>query len=263
MAIYDYETLHGFDPASVDPDKYRLKRKFSGNPKVAEYQCEYGLSQFKLKTFDGDTAIECVGVLEEMPEFSFTVDYTDGPGVLWQDMLQQFMTNDLFNLVNAIGSASTGSGWKNLLQGGSWTKKIYNGYNPGTIPLKFKIFSADSLRQSTPQHWIDCLSKYAAISNKNTFTFEQAGTNIFTGLSNVSGTSKKAVSETIKILNKDNEPEGKKEQTTYEEDKEKARKEKDELDEYLKKFNLLHGVVNIVFNMIILLKNLLLLCMNL
>lgn len=233
MAIYDYEVLPGFLPSSVDQDKYRLKRKFAGNPKNPIPECEYGLSRFQLNTFDENTEIICKGVLEEMPEISFSVDYTDGPGTLWQDMLQQFMSNDLFNLVNAIGSANTGGEWTNLLNGGSWTKKIYNGYNPGTIQLKFKIFTADTLYQTPALDWIKYLSRYAAISNKNTFTFERARKNITSGLNNVSQTSYDMASEHLRLANKDNEKSKQENKSVIEEDVDKAKKDRDEFLRYI------------------------------
>lgn len=201
MSIFDYELVNRSNSVTeVD----RLKQKFVGNPKIETGIFEDGLSRFQLNTFDGNTEIINTGLLEEMPEFTFSVDYTDGPGTLWQDMLQEFMENDLFNIINAIGAANSNNGWKNIMQGGSWTKKVYNGYNPGSISLKFKVFTDDNLGQTSAQTWIDRLNKYAAISNKNSFSFNQAFKNIESGLGNVKGSTSKLVQEFMKLMNKDN-----------------------------------------------------------
>ena len=171
MAIYDYETLQETDPTEME----RLKKKFAGNPPVND--SNYGLSRFQLTTYDGEVPVNLIGVLEELPEFTFNIEYSDGPGTLWQDMLQQFTSNDLFNTINAIGAA-TGTSWTNFVKAGSWTKKIYNGYNPGSIDLKFKIFTADTLGQTLPNDWINGLRKYASISAKNQFDFAGALKNV-------------------------------------------------------------------------------------
>jgi hypothetical protein len=225
MAIYDYETLQETDPTEME----RLKKKFAGNPPVND--SNYGLSRFQLTTYDGEVPVNLIGVLEELPEFSFNVDYADGPGTLWQDMLQQFTTNDLFNTVNAIGAA-TGTNWINFVKAGSWTKKIYNGYSPGSIDLKFKIFTSDTLGQTLPNDWINGLRKYAAISAKNQFDFAGALKNVSTGLENVEGTAQYMGNTFMEHYNKDN-PKKAEEQTANEKDLAEKERDRKNLETFL------------------------------
>lgn len=225
MAIYDYETLQETDPTEME----RLKKKFAGNPPVND--TNYGLSRFQLTTYDGEVPVNLIGVLEELPEFSFNVDYADGPGTLWQDMLQQFTTNDLFNTVNAIGAA-TGTNWINFVKAGSWTKKIYNGYSPGSIDLKFKIFTSDTLGQTLPNDWINGLRKYAAISVKNQFDFAGALKNVSTGLENVEGTAQYMGNTFMEHYNKDN-PKKAEEQTANEKDLADKERDRKNLETFL------------------------------
>lgn len=225
MAIYDYETLQETNPTEME----RLKRKFAGNPPVND--SNYGLSRFQLTTYDGEDPVNLIGVLEELPEFTFNVDYSDGPGTLWQDMLQQFTSNDLFNTINAIGAA-TGTNWTNFVKAGSWTKKIYNGYSPGSINLKFKIFTADTLGQTLPNDWINGLRKYASISAKNQFDFAGALKNVSTGLQNATGTAQYMGNTFMEYYNKDNEGQ-KQEKSANEKDIEKKKKDREDLTNFL------------------------------
>ena len=195
----NYDIIEGIKLMSV---RDRLKQKFVGPSDANDNKT--GLSKFVLTTFDGDTPVQLVGLLDEMPEISFSVEYTDGPGAIWQDLLQEFMENGLFTLVNAIGSANFDESWKNLIHAGSWTKKVYNGYNPGAINLKFKIFSADTLGQTSAERWIEFLGKYAAISSKNEFSFSQAFENIQNGLKNMSTMGKDVGNEILKLKNSEN-----------------------------------------------------------
>ena len=195
----NYDIIEGIKLMSV---RNRLKQKFVGPSDANDNKT--GMSKFVLTTFDGDTPVQLVGLLDEMPEISFSVEYTDGPGAIWQDLLQEFMENGLFTLVNAIGSANFDESWKNLIHAGSWTKKVYNGYNPGAINLKFKIFSADTLGQSSAERWIEFLGKYAAISSKNEFSFSRAFENIQNGLKNMNTMGKDVGNEILKLKNSEN-----------------------------------------------------------
>lgn len=149
-----------------------------------------GISKFKLSTIDEGKTIALYGLLNELPEFSFEVDYVDGPGGVWQDTLNSFFRNDITDLVNLIG-ADSNTGYKNMVKAGSWTKKIYNGYKPGSIPLKFRIYTTDTLGQSDPKLWIDSLTKYATINSGSTYSIQQQLYNFFSGLKNISDTGKK------------------------------------------------------------------------
>lgn len=126
-----------------------------------------GVSKFHLATMDGETPVVLTGLLTELPEMSFTVNYEDGPGNEWQDTIANFTGNSLMQIVNALGSANQGAEWKNLVKVGTWTKKVYNGYSISNIPLKFRIYPSDTLGQSSFDKWFLNLRRFAAISKEN------------------------------------------------------------------------------------------------
>ena len=155
------------------------KRNFAG-PKI-EHDSKTGLSHFILSTTDILSArpeiIQLHGLLSDLPEISFTVNYEDGPGNEWQDILSNFMANDLMAIFNTIGAK--GAGFKNIVKAGSWTKKVYAGYAPSTIPLKFRIYTRDTFGQSSAEMWKKYLIKFASINDGNKFEIDTAAKNIF------------------------------------------------------------------------------------
>lgn len=155
------------------------KRNFVG-PKI-EHDNKTGLSHFILSTTDilsvRPEIIQLHGLLSDLPEISFTVNYEDGPGNEWQDILSNFMTNDLMAIFNTIGAK--GAGFKNIVKAGSWTKKVYAGYAPSTIPLKFRIYTRDTFGQSSAEMWKKYLIKFASINDGNKFEINTAAKNIF------------------------------------------------------------------------------------
>ena len=152
-----------------------IYKHFTG-PKY-EHDDKAGLSRFTLATMENDdNYIQLNGLLTEIPEISFSVNYNDGPGNEWQDILSKFMANDLVSIFNAIGAK--GGGFKNLLKVGTWTKQVYAGYSPSTIPLKFRIYTEDTLGQTSPEDWITYLEGYATISGDNEFNLTDAAGNI-------------------------------------------------------------------------------------
>ena len=158
------------------------KRNFAG-PKI-EHDSKTGLSHFILSTTDvlsvRPEIIQLHGLLSDLPEISFTVNYEDGPGNEWQDILSNFMTNDLMAIFNTIGAK--GAGFKNIVKAGSWTKKVYAGYAPSTIPLKFRIYTRDTFGQSSAEMWKKYLIKFASINDGNKFEINTAAKNIFSAI---------------------------------------------------------------------------------
>ena len=158
------------------------KRNFAG-PKI-EHDSKTGLSHFILSTTDilsvRPEIIQLHGLLSDLPEISFTVNYEDGPGNEWQDILSNFMTNDLMAIFNTIGAK--GAGFKNIVKAGSWTKKVYAGYAPSTIPLKFRIYTRDTFGQSSAEMWKKYLIKFASINDGNKFRIDTAAKNIFSAI---------------------------------------------------------------------------------
>lgn len=172
-------------------DTYPLGEKFLGAS--IEHDVKTGLSQFQLSTIDSNGGlVSMIGLLNELPEFTFSIDYTDGPGIAWQDMMSSFFTNDLMQCINMIGAQRGDETWLNFMNAGSWSKKVYNGYKPGSISLKFRIYSEDTLGQTAAKTWVDNLTNYATIAEKNKFSVTGAVHNVKQAIINSMATGKSA-----------------------------------------------------------------------
>lgn len=144
-----------------------------------------GNSRFSLTTIGNDGKVNtCTGILSELPEMSFTVNFTEGPGKASQDMIEQLYKNDLFDLINAVGSSSN---YKNLMATGNLTTEIYNGLDISDITLKFKIFNNDRLGQTSPNEWIRCLGQFAVPSTDNVISTKNSVKNLISGIRNAVG----------------------------------------------------------------------------
>lgn len=161
-----------------------------------------GISKFHLATMDGETPVVLTGLLTELPEMSFTVNYEDGPGNEWQDTIANFTGNSLMQIVNALGSASQGADWKNLVKVGSWTKKVYSGYSISNIPLKFRIYTSDTLGQSSADEWFFNLRRFAAISADNSMSPGALINNALNAYANVTTAGERASDAMQTKLNK-------------------------------------------------------------
>ena len=149
------------------------------------HDAKTGISKFHLvtPTGNGDNIEILTGLLNEMPEFSISVNYENGPGADWQDMLMSFMCSDTMRLAAMQGSAN--GSFKNLLKMGSWTKKIYTGYEPSSINLNFRVYESDPLGQSSIKTWINALNSYATLNAANEFSINSAFQNIGKAMENM------------------------------------------------------------------------------
>ena len=157
------------------------KQLFFKGPSIAN-DAQTGLSHFILSTTYNDknnqpVSVQLHGLLSDLPEMSFTVNYEEGPGSEWQDLLSSFMANDLMSIFNALGAK--GDNFTNLIKAGTWTKQVYAGYAPSTIPLKFRIYTTDTLGQTDAETWIAILSEFATINSENQFELISSFENIF------------------------------------------------------------------------------------
>lgn len=150
-------------------DKNERVDNFTGSSYL--HDTKTGISKFHLSTINNSgKPVVLTGLLNELPEISFTVNYNDGPGKSWQDTINNFFGGETAQLINALGSG--GSNSRNLVTGSTWTKKIYNGYSTSTIPLKFRIYSSDTLGQTPAQDWINNLAVFATLATDNTMSPE-------------------------------------------------------------------------------------------
>lgn len=139
------------------------------------------LSKFQLTTYSGDDEEtgdqhSIIGLLSELPELSFTINYADGPGATWQSILKSFFKNDLMEIAGTIGSSD--NTFNNLINAGEWTKKVYNGYSVSDIALKYRIYEDETFGQTPATRVINLLSKYATLEATNNVSIENLSSNI-------------------------------------------------------------------------------------
>lgn len=182
------------DQQNGDPfDTYSL------GPTVGHDIDKYGVgsSIFHLVTYlpskkpDKDSFIQLNGILNELPKISYSLEYTEGPGKCTTDLIQTLFDNKLFQVVNALGAK--GNTFRNLIQTGEMSKEMYAGTKSSDIPLKFRIYTSDTLGQSPVDEWQSALSKYAVPSSSNEITITNGINNIIQGLENASGIGAKLI----------------------------------------------------------------------
>lgn len=182
------------DQQNGDPfDTYSL------GPTVGHDIDKYGVgsSIFHLVTYlpskkpDKDSFIQLNGILNELPKISYSLEYTEGPGKCTTDLIQTLFDNKLFQVVNALGAK--GNTFRNLIQTGEMSKEMYAGTKSSDIPLKFRIYTSDTLGQSPVDKWRSALSKYAVPSSSNEITIPNGINNIIQGLKNASGIGAKLI----------------------------------------------------------------------
>lgn len=179
------------------------KQLFFKGPSIAN-DAQTGLSHFILSTTYNDknnqpVSVQLHGLLSDLPEMSFTVNYEEGPGSEWQDLLSNFMANDLMSIFNALGAK--GDNFTNIIKAGTWTKQVYAGYAPSTIPLKFRIYTTDNLGQTDAETWIAMLSEFATVASENEFGLGTAFENIVGSVINAYNTG----GDVARIANKNAE----------------------------------------------------------
>lgn len=161
---------------------------FNGDTIYSDSQ--YGLSKFQLSTYietetsNGTTndQVSIIGLLSELPELSFTVNYIDGPGTTMQGILMDFFKSDLISTVNALGASD--DQFKNLVRVGDWTRQVYDGYSMQDIPLKFRVYTNERYGQTPPKDIIRLLSSFATLSSNNNINIDSLKTNILNALTN-------------------------------------------------------------------------------
>ena len=141
-------------------------------------------------------------LLEELPEISFSYEFTEGPGETAQDTISNFISNDIFNACAALGTAD--SSFKNILKTGTLTNDLWSGVKASEIKLKFKIYTADTLGQTDPDVWIKALSMYASPYTGNQSSIRNQVQNIVSGVVNTMGVGQALFSayESIDMTNK-------------------------------------------------------------
>ena len=132
--------------------------------------------------------IRLVALLEELPELSFSFDFTEGPGNTSQDMIAKFFDQDIFGVAAAVGTND--SSFKNIINTGMLTNELWNGVKNSDIKLKFKIYTADKLGQTDPEVWIKALSFFATPYTGNQGSIRNYTRNIISGVINTAGIGK-------------------------------------------------------------------------
>lgn len=157
-------------------------------------------SDFGLFTYEKDgSQVALYGVLTELPTFSMTAEYTDGPGSSVASLMEKFMCNDLMSVANALGTKGDAFGFNNILASGNITKRVYNGVNePSSFDLKFRLYNDYHVPGiSSATEWINYLSKYATIDAKNNISAANLKENIIAAGKNVA----EAGAEVVRLVN--------------------------------------------------------------
>lgn len=143
------------------------------------------INDFKAGNGMDTKLLRLVALLEELPEISFSYEFTEGPGSTGQDMIAKFLNNDTFNLANAVGSVD--ASFKNIINTGLLTNEMWNGVKNSDIKLKFKIYTSDTLGQTDPDVWVKALSLFATPYTGNQGSIRNYVKNIVSGVKNVVG----------------------------------------------------------------------------
>lgn len=151
-------------------------------------------SDFMLSTYTKDEGtITLQGVLSEMPSFSMTPKYEEGPGEAISEQLSKFMCNDIMTVANAIGPVDTSNGAKNIIATGAVTRRMYAGVDYNSIDLKFRVFYNYNHGMLSFDSWAKTLSKYATPDTANGPTFANFSNNIKAAAKNMYSAGKEVM----------------------------------------------------------------------
>lgn len=151
-------------------------------------------SDFMLSTYTKDEGtITLQGVLSEMPTFSMTPKYEEGPGEAISEQLSKFMCNDIMTVANAIGPVDTSNGAKNIIATGAVTRRMYAGVDYNSIDLKFRVFYNYNHGMLSFDSWAKTLSKYATPDTANGPTFANFANNIKAAAKNMYSAGKEVM----------------------------------------------------------------------
>lgn len=144
------------------------------------------------------------GVLNEMPSFSVTCKYQDGPLSTILDYLKSFYTSDLINATNTLMGETN---FKNLVNSGNLSKRLFSGIDFSSFNLKFKIYNDISflpVQISNTSEWITNLSKYTAISHENKTTATKLYNQIENAVENLNSQGGEKINIILNLSEKEN-----------------------------------------------------------
>lgn len=149
----------------------QAKKNFEGIPaaKGIDYvtlEKEYGNNYFELRTIDNNTEIILAGVLKELPEFSCSTEWEEGPGGTIGKKVKDYVNDDTLQAFNFLG----GSDYSPLLAMDALTERAYAKTSYESLELNFRIYSNQVIGSkifTSPDIWIKSLLKYTSPDASN------------------------------------------------------------------------------------------------
>lgn len=149
---------------------------------------EYGNNLFMLYTYDpsfktdkNNGLVEMCGVLKELPPFSMSqAAWTTGPAASLTDIVKGYLCSDLMEMITTIGGND-----RSFNAVDETSDRTYNGTNPVTFPLSFRIYTTQTIgsKQLTPwQTWVKLLSLFAQPSIASKVNINSIGNNVVNGV---------------------------------------------------------------------------------
>lgn len=102
---------------------------------------EYGNNYFKLSSTYGGNTYEFDGVLTEIPSFSMSCSWDEGPVAGITDFVQETLSNELFEFAG-IGTTNAESEYKRILPSDKMTALQYADVDFVSFDLKFRVYTA-------------------------------------------------------------------------------------------------------------------------
>lgn len=122
--------------------------------------------------------VNLVGILKEMPTFGLSTDWETAPIGELGSKLTDFFCSDKMQMVGFIFGETGDGGFKNQISIDDWTSRMYKNTSSTDITLNFRIYSKNTLGQSTAGEWKSGLMKYATIDSSNSINADAMLDNI-------------------------------------------------------------------------------------
>lgn len=128
---------------------------------------EYGNNYFELRTVDKGEEIVLAGILKEIPEFSCSQSWAEGPGGTIGKKITEYMNDDTLQMISFIGGSQT---YKPLIATDAMTERMYEGTSYGAIELNFRVYTGQNIGSTeltSKNVWIKSLLKYTSPEHEN------------------------------------------------------------------------------------------------
>lgn len=170
-------------PQAVRPPVFDNKPESSEDTISEELLKEYGNNFFELYTFDNSVTngkIRLAGVLKELPQFSMSTNWTQGPAASISDMVKSYMCSDLMEMVTAAGGYDRS--WNALDE---QSDRTYESTQEPSFELNFRVYTTENIGTvgfTTWQNWMKALALFAQPSIASKININAIGNNVVNGV---------------------------------------------------------------------------------